>query len=323
MPNYNSMHKILLNSKIALVIPAYRVENEIKDVLSALPGYIQYIIVIDDCSPDRSGEIISMCAELDNRIHLIRHKQNQGVGGAMITGFKKALDFEAEFIVKVDGDGQMNPDYLPALLTPLIEGKADYVKGNRFHDFIALQQMPFVRRFGNIFLSFLVKAATGYWNIFDPTNGYFAINANILRRIPFEKIASTYYFETSMLSELYLLGAYVLDVPIPARYGNEKSNLNIYKVLLEFPPRLIKTLTKRVILKYFLYDFSIVSLYLLAGVPLFLFGVIFGTIQWIKYTTLDIPAPTGTIILPMMCVLLGIQFIMSALQADIQSVPSR
>ncbi len=181
--------------------------------------------------------------------------------------------------------------------------------------------MPLVRRFGNIVLGFITKVATGYWNIFDPTNGYVAIRSEILTQLPLERVARTYYFETSMLAELYLVDAYVQDVPMPARYGSQPSSLAIRRVLFEFPPRLLITFLRRLVLKYFLYDFSMVSVYLLGGLPLFLFGLIFGAVKWIKYASLNIPAPTGTVILPTLCVILGIQFILSAIQTDLQSTP--
>ena len=129
----------------------------------------------------------------------------------------------------------MDPAHIPALVKPLILGKADYVKGNRFRDFQSLQQMPIVRRVGNLGLSFLTKAATGYWGIFDPTNGFFAIRAEVLAQLPLDKLDRRYFFETSMLANLYLLGALVMDVPIPARYRNETSNLSIRRTLIEFP----------------------------------------------------------------------------------------
>ncbi len=206
---------------IATVIPAYRVERNIETVLQNLPAYIKHIIVVDDASPDSSADLVAVAAKKDDRITLIRHVENQGVGGAMVSGFRKALELGAQIVIKIDGDGQMDPVHIPALITPLIQGKADYVKGNRFRDFHSLQQMPFVRRIGNLGLSFLTKAATGYWNIFDPTNGFFAIRAELLAQLPLERIDKRYFFETSMLANLYLLGALVMDTPIPARYGNE------------------------------------------------------------------------------------------------------
>ena len=306
---------------VAVVIPAYRVEVEIEKVVRSIPPSVRYIVAVDDASLDHTGEILESLAKEEPRLVLIRHERNQGVGGAMVSGFRKALELGAQIIVKMDGDGQMDPAYLPVLIAPLINGKADYAKGNRFRDFVALRQMPLVRRFGNIVLGFLTKVATGYWNIFDPTNGYIAIRSDVLAQIPLERVARTYYFETSMLAEMYLVGAYVQDVPMPARYGSQSSSLAILRVLLEFPLRLSVTFLRRLALKYFLYDFSMVSVYLLGGIPLFLFGLIFGVVKWVKYASINIPAPTGTVVLPMLCVILGIQFLLSAIQIDLQSTP--
>lgn len=308
---------------IATVIPAYRVEREIESVLRGLPAYIKHIIVIDDASPDATAELVTAAAQKDIRITLIRHSQNQGVGAAMITGFRKALELGAQIVIKLDGDGQMDPAYLPALITPLIEGKADYVKGNRFRDFQSLQQMPFIRRVGNLGLSFLTKAATGYWNIFDPANGFFAIRAETLAQLPFDKLDRRYFFETSMLSNLYLLEAFILDAPIPARYRGEISSISIRRALIEFPIKLTRTLLRRIILRYFIFDFSMTSVYLLTGIPLLLFGLIFGITKWIQYASLNIAAPTGTVMLPTLSLILGIQILLSAIEIDMNSTPRK
>jgi glycosyltransferase involved in cell wall biosynthesis len=306
---------------IAAVIPAYRVEREIEAVLHELPSYLKYIIVVDDASPDRTSELAAALVKRDRRIVLIRHEKNQGVGGAMVSGFRKALELGAQIIVKIDGDGQMDVSHLPALLTPLIDGQADYAKGNRFRDFAALRQMPLVRRIGNMGLGFLSKAATGYWNLFDPTNGFLAIRAETLALLPLDQIDRTYYFETSMLANLYLLGAVVKDVPMPALYKGEVSSLVIHRVLFEFPAKLFVTLIRRIALKNFIYDFSMGSIYILTGLPLLLFGLIFGILKWIQYAQRNIAAPTGTVILPTLSVLLGIQFLISAIEIDLRSVP--
>jgi glycosyltransferase involved in cell wall biosynthesis len=307
--------------RIAAVIPAYRVQGEIVAVVRGLPAYIRPIIVVDDASPDSTADRVAALAKRDRRIVLIRHASNQGVGGAMLTGFRKALESEAQIVVKVDGDGQMDLRHLPSLLTPLIAGRADYVKGNRFRDFAALQKMPLIRRLGNMGLGFFAKAATGYWNLFDPTNGFVAIRAETLALLPLERIDRTYYFETSMLAQLYLLGAVVCDIPMPARYRGEVSSLVIHRVLLEFPFKLLLTFVKRLMLKNFLYDFSMETVYLLAGFPLLLFGLIFGSLKWIHYAVLNVQAPTGTVMLATLTVLLGIQLILSAIEIDLRSVP--
>ncbi|HNH25697.1 MAG TPA: glycosyltransferase family 2 protein [Anaerolineales bacterium] len=308
---------------LAVVIPAYRTEKEILAVLQGIPAFIRHIIVVDDASPDSSADLVTAAAKKNRRILLVRHAKNQGVGGAMVTGFKKALELGAEIVIKLDGDGQMDPQYIPALITPLITGEADYAKGNRFRDFDALRQMPIVRRIGNLGLSFLTKAATGYWNIFDPTNGYFAIRAEMLAQLPLDRIDKGYYFETSMLSRLYLRDAFVQDVTIPARYRNEVSSLSIRRVLFEFPYKLTRTLIKRIILKYFIFDFSMMSIYLLTGIPLLLFGLIFGITKWIQYAELGIAAPTGTVILPTLSVILAIQILLSAIEIDLNAAPRK
>jgi dolichol-phosphate mannosyltransferase len=307
--------------RIAAIIPAYRAERDIRSVLNGLPSYIRHIIVVDDASPDSTADLVTAAAKKDRRIILERHLKNRGVGGAMITGFRKALELGAQAVVKLDGDHQMDPAHIPALLTPLLQGTADYTKGNRFRDFISLRSMPLVRRMGNLGLSFFTKVATGYWNIFDPTNGFFAIRAEVLAQLPLEKLDQRYFFETSMLANLYLINAFVLDVPIPARYGHETSSLSISHTLFEFPLKLARTFLQRILLKYFLFDFSMVSIYLLVSIPLLLFGFIFGISKWVQYAKLGIPAPTGTVMLPTLSVILGIQIILSAIEIDMNSTP--
>ena len=309
------------NFELAVVIPAYRVADTIESVLQDLPDYLRYIIVVDDASPDNTTELVNVFAKRNRRIVLIRHEQNRGVGGAMLTGFRKALELGAQVVVKIDGDHQMDPAHIPALVAPLLEGKADYAKGNRFRDFDSLRHMPLIRRIGNLGLSFLTKAATGYWNCFDPTNGYFAIRAEMLAKLPFERIDHRYFFETSMLANLYLLDAFVLDVPMPARYRGERSSMSIWRVLIEFPAKLLVTILRRLLLRYFLFDFSMVSIYLMTGIPLILFGLIFGSVKWAQYVKLGVPAPTGTVILPTLALILGIQIMLSAIEVDMNAAP--
>lgn len=306
---------------IAAVIPCYRVEREIQSVLATVPAYVKHIIVVDDASPDSTADLVNASAKNDPRIHLIRHPSNRGVGGAMVTGYRKALELKAQIVLKIDGDGQMDMNHVPSLLMPLIDGQADYTKGNRFRDFKSLQKMPLLRRIGNMGLAFLAKAATGYWNLFDPTNGFSAIRSEALEQLPLDKLDRTYYFETSMLANLYLLGAVIKDVPMPARYQGEVSNLSVSRILFEFPPKLFATLIRRLILKNFIYDFSIGSIYLLISIPLLIFSLVFGISKWIHYATLNIPAPTGTVMLPTLSMILGIQLLLSAIEIDLRSVP--
>lgn len=316
-----SLPKELEKRNIVAVIPCYRVEAQIGDVLAALPRYLKHIIVVDDASTDETASVVARAAKRDRRIILMRHEKNQGVGGAMITGFRKALEFDADVVVKIDGDGQMDAAQLPKLLLPILQGRADYTKGNRFRDFQALQKMPAIRRVGNLALGFLTKAATGYWNLFDPTNGFVAIHGKVLAHLPLDKIDRTYFFETSLLARLYLLGAVVQDVPMPARYGTEVSNLSIHRSLVEFSLKLIKALFQRLVIKNLIHDFSMASIYLLAGFPLLIFGLIFGILKWAESSRLQVPASTGTVMIPTLAVIVGIQFIIAAIEVDLRSVP--
>jgi glycosyltransferase involved in cell wall biosynthesis len=306
---------------IVAVVPAYRVEKEIEAVLRSMPAFVKRIVVVNDASPDQTGAVVAKVAAVDNRILSVNHAANQGVGGAMVTGFGKALELGAQIVVKVDGDGQMDVSDMPSLLAPLIRGEADYTKGNRFRDFQALSQMPALRRFGNMLLSFLAKAATGYWNCFDPTNGYVAIRGDVLAQLPMHRIDRSYFFETSMLARLYLLGALVRDVPMKAHYGTETSSLAIRKVLKEFPMRLLRCFCKRIILKKFIYDLTIESIYLLCGLPMLMIGVLYGGYNWILYAKSGIGAPTGTVVISAMLIILGFQILLAAVNIDLQSVP--
>jgi glycosyltransferase involved in cell wall biosynthesis len=312
---------VLTGYEIAVILPAWNEGDHIEAVLASMPGFVRHVIVVDDASSDNTAVRVLECAEIDSRIVLVRHERNQGVGGAMLSGFRKALELQADLVVKMDADGQMPAALLPQLLLPLIRGEADYAKGNRFHDFRALASMPKVRRAGNMMLSFLTKCAVGYWSCFDPCNGYVAIRGEVLAQLPLHRIARSWFFETSMLAELYLLNAVVRDVPMPARYGNERSHLSVTRVLLEFPPRLFACFCRRLLLKNFIYDFSMESVYLLAGVPMLVVGLIYGLVSWFHFARAGLGAPTGTVVIPAMLITLGVQFLLSAISEDMRCTP--
>ena len=306
---------------IAAVVPAYNEARHIADVLHSLPSYIRTVIVVDDASTDETADRVAEIAAENSAVVLVRHEKNQGVGGAMITGFKKALELGAQIVVKFDGDSQMSPEFLPGLLRPLISGEADYTKGNRFRDFRALNQMPAIRRAGNMALSFLTKAAVGYWDCFDPCNGFIAIRGDILAEIPLHKLQKSFFFETSMLAQLYLLDASVRDVPMPARYGKETTHLSILKVLGEFPGRLLRCFLRRLVLKNFVYGFSMETIYLLSGLPLLVMGTLYGGINWYHVWGTGETAPTGTVVISAMLIILGFQLLLSAVGEDLRSGP--
>ena len=310
-------------TKLCVVIPCYNVSKHIEEVINSLPNEISLIIAVNDNSTDSTFSILEQLAEKDNRIYIVNHTTNQGVGGAMITGYKKSLELGATITIKMDGDGQMDAANIQKLIQPLLEGKADFSKGNRFRDLRALQAMPPVRRIGNLGLSFLIKAASGYWNIFDPTNGFTAIKNETLAAVNFNKLHKRYYFETSMIAELYFSNTVIYDVPMKAKYGDELSGLSSTKTLFEFPPKLLVTFLRRILLKYFLFDFNVGSLYLITGIPIFLYGFIFGLLKYEEYDKLGVGAPTGTVILPTLLIILGFQLLLAGLAFDVNNYPKK
>lgn len=306
---------------IAAVIPAYNVEKHIGRVVRNLPDFVDYIIVVDDCSEDFTFQEVETIN--DNRIHLIKHTKNQGVGGAILSGYQLAFNLGADVMVKIDGDDQMDPSYIKSLVFPIIEFKADYTKGNRFLHIKELQKMPVIRRIGNLGMSFLTKLASGYWNIFDPTNGYTAIHREAYKLLNKEAIDKDFFFETSMLIQLQRIHALVRDIPIPAKYEDQSSNLSPIKTLFTFPPRLFKYSLQRIVFQYFLYDFTAVSVYLLVGFPSILFGIAWGLLKWYQSFLTGVVTSTGTVLIAVLPIIIGIQFITSAVSLDIASKPNQ
>lgn len=307
---------------IAVVIPCYKVRRHIHDVIARIGDLCWRIYVVDDACPEKSGQLVKEeCSDL--RVRVVVHEENLGVGAAILTGYKRALDDGARIIVKIDGDGQLDPALLPEFVAPLIEGKADYVKGNRFYDLEDLQEMPAIRVFGNAILSFVSKLSTGYWDIFDPTNGYTAIRAEVARKLPFEKISKRFFFESDILFRLNTIRAVVVDIPMSAHYGNETSNLKISAIAGEFLLKNIRNFAKRVFYNYFLRDMSLASLELVAGILLVIFGLFFGAQHWYRSLVLGLVTPAGTVMLAALPVMLGIQFLLAFFGYDIASVPRR
>lgn len=312
------------NQKIAIVIPAYKVGRQICDVLNAVPSGIDHVIVVDDACPEESGKLVEQNSfEQIDSLSVLFHQKNKGVGGAVITGYKKAIELGCDVVVKIDGDGQMDLGQIPALVRPLLLNKADYVKGNRFVDFKALRSMPKLRLIGNSVLSFVLKVVSGNWHIMDPTNGYTAINALALKRINLDEISKRYFFESDMLINLNIHKCVVKDVPMSAFYGDEESSLSVRKVLFQFPFYLLRGFVKRIVLKYFIYDFNMASIYILFGFPMLIWGLFFGAYQWWIHATAGAITPTGTVMLSVLPLILGTQLILQAITIDINSIPKK
>jgi len=304
---------------VAVVIPAYRAARTIENVIAGVPSFVRHIVVVDDGSPDETADVVRRAG--DPRVDLVAHETNQGVGGAVMTAYQRAVQLGAEIIAKMDADGQMDPDYLLQLITPVVLGEADYTKGNRFLHERELRAMPGRRRFGNAGLSFMTKLASGYWSVFDPTNGYTAIHASLVPLLATASVAKRFFFESSMLLNLSLLRAVVRDVYIPARYG-AGSHLSESRAAVQFPFQLFRGFLRRVRLEYFVRDFTAVSLYLVAGLLLTIFGVTWGVWHWAASSQANTPATTGTVMIAVLPVIVGVQLLLQALTLDIQSVPT-
>ena len=308
---------------VAVVIPAYDVAEHIANVVESVHklDFVDHIIVVDDQCPRCSGQIAEKMGI--SNVTVIRHTNNLGVGGAVITGYRKAIELDCDIVVKIDGDGQMDANYISKLTTPLIKNDSDDTKGNRFVDFSALKAMPAIRLFGNSLLSFFVKVASGYWNIMDPTNGFTAIHKRVLQKLKLEKINNRYFFESDMLINLNIINAVTKDIDIPAKYGQEKSALSIMNVIFTFPPKLFKGFVKRIFFKYFLYDFNMASMYILLGLPIFIVSSFFGIYEWIDSVITGTSKTAGTIMLVALPIIVSFQMLIQAIQIDINSVPKK
>lgn len=312
----------LLNARIAVVIPSYKVTRHIAKVISAIPSLVWRIYVVDDACPEGSGKFVETNI-IDMRVTVLYHQHNQGVGGAVMTGYQAAIADGADVIVKIDGDDQMDASLIPYFVEPILSGDADYTKGNRFYDLEEIRSMPPVRLFGNAVLSLMTKLSSGYWNLFDPTNGYTAIHADVAKHLPFRKISLRYFFETDMLFRLNTLRAVVVDVPMDAKYGDEVSNLKVSNIIGEFIIKHVRNFFKRIFYNYYLRDISLASIELPLGLMMLLFGIGFGSYHWLESAQNGLAAPAGTVMLAAMPILMGLQLVLAFIGYDIASVPKR
>ena len=305
--------------RVAVVIPAYNVAPQIARVIEGIPEFIDDILVVEDAATDQTARIVQALSE--PRLTLVQHAVNQGVGGATVTGFRLALERGADIIVKMDGDGQMDPELLPSLLEPIVSEGFAYAKGNRFLREDALRDMPKIRLFGSFCLTFLSKLASGYWHVFDPANGYVAIDATMLRKLPFQRIARRHFFENDMLIHLNVFRARVRDVSMPARYGDEQSSMRVSRVLVTFPLFLLKGFWYRIYERHVLREFSPVAVFWVLGSALLAWGTVFGALTWMSSIWLDRAATTGTVMLSVLPFIMGFQLVLQAILTEIQESP--
>jgi glycosyltransferase involved in cell wall biosynthesis len=261
-------------------------------VIQTIPEYVDKIIIVDDLSSDGTAEVVKSVMEKEDRVILIKHAINQGCGGALATGYKWARDNDFDLAVRMDGDGQMNPADLPALLDPVADGVADYSKGNRLFTGEAFRKIPAVRYFGNGFLSLFTKIASGYWNIADSQSGYTVINKKALAAIDWDKMYKRYGQPNDILVRLNVENFRVTDVPVEPVYNiGEKSGIRIHKVIFTIGWLLIKLFFWRMKEKYIIRDFHPLVFFYFLG---FIFGiatlVLFLRVFFVWYLTGHIPA---------------------------------
>lgn len=230
---------------IAVIIPCYNVDIKTTlKVIKKIPSFVDIVYVVDDCCPLNCGNEIK--SKKIKKIKVIINKENIGVGGSVIKVYKK-FNKKKAYLIKIDGDGQMNPYLIPFILNKMIIKKLDYIKGNRFkYKKILFRKMPIQRIIGNFILSYLSMLSSGYNHIFDCTNGYTCIKSKIIKHLPLEKIQKRYFFETDMLFHLFMNKAKIDDFFMTAVYDFEKSNLNIIRIIPQFLYFLSKNFIKRI-----------------------------------------------------------------------------
>lgn len=303
------------------VIPAYRVTKKILSTVHGALRYVDAVVVVDDHCPDYSGSMVQKEFAKNSRVSVIFHSENKGVGGAVKTGFDWALERDFEIIVKIDGDGQMDPSLIPGLIQPIVEKRADYSKGNRFENPRTVRKMPIYRLVGNGLLSLFTKISTGYWSVSDPTNGFVAINRVTLARLEPKRLSSGYFFESDLLFRLSIVRARIQELPMTAIYEDEESSLRVGRILATFPYLHFRNMMKRIIYRYYVRDWTIGSLELPIGLGLLTWGTVFGLSTFTAASSAGDPVTAGQAVLTAIGVILGAQFLLSFISHDIQLEP--
>jgi glycosyltransferase involved in cell wall biosynthesis len=304
------------------VVPAYRAAASLVDVVRGALPFVDHVIIVDDACPESSGRLAEHAFRGDARVECLYHTKNGGVGAAMRTGMARALELGAQFVLKLDADGQMDPYFIPAMRDVLLmRPQVGLVKGNRFYDSSVARSMPGIRLFGNSILTLLVRIATGLWGSIDPTNGYFMVRASSLRRVRFASLSNRYYFEISLLAALAMRRLEIAEMEMPAIYGPHPSSLNVWKVAVEFPGRLFATFVKRLLWQYIISDMNVGSVMLVLGSILMATSVGFGSAAWIETIHSGVARTPGTVMLAFLPFITGFQLILNALIYDVQFSP--
>jgi glycosyltransferase involved in cell wall biosynthesis len=312
--------ELLSLSRIGVVVPAYNEERLIGETLRGIPDYVTRIYVIDDCSKDGTPEAIKKVN--DRRVRVVRHEVNKGVGAAIITGYKLALEDDMDVVAVMAGDNQMDPAELPRLILPIIEGKADYTKGNRLISREFRTGMSRWRTVGNSVLTMITKIGSGYWSIMDPQNGYTAISYQALNAINLDSVYTYYGYCNDLLIKLNAFGMRTMDVIMPARYGTERSHIKYSKYIMKVSPMIFRGFLWRLKTKYIVLNFHPLVFFYLASMLMVPFGALFSLyilIQKILHHQVSDNYP----LLAAFITLMGVQLLLFAMLFDMQEDKSR
>lgn len=300
---------------IGVVVLAHNEENHVKDTIETLPDFVDRIYVVDDGSKDKTVEVVKRLT--DQRICLLQHEVNKGPGAALSTGYNAALKDEMDVIVKMDGDNQMDQEQLPNMLDPIVEGKADYTKGNRLLSSEYRTGMSTWRFFGNSILTLLTKIGSGYWQMMDPQNGYTAISRRVLEQINADSIYPYYGYLNNILAKLNVYGYRVMDVVMPARYGSEKSSIKYGRYIVKVSLLLLRNFFWRLEMKYVVFSFHPLVLFYMLGIILTPIGI-FGGLFTLYYNYVIGESLFVRGVLSLLVFIIGVQFLLFAMLFDMQ-----
>ena len=305
--------------QVAVVVPAYNEEALIGETLDGIPDYVAKIYAVDDGSADRTGAIIDAYARHDQRIVPIHHNPNQGVGAAITSGYKQAVEDGVDIAAVMAGDNQMDPMHLPSLLDPIVDGRADYTKGNRLISEAHRKGMSRWRSLGNSLLTLLTKVASGYWQMMDPQNGYTAVSVKALSALPLDSVYPGYGYCNHLLVWMNIHSMRVQDVTIPARYGREKSKIRYSTYIPRVSRLLLGNFLFRLQTKYILMGFHPLAFFYVAGAVLAPLGILGGAIAlWEKFV-MGYPVLFMHGVLSLLMFVFGVQFLFFAMLFDMQA----
>ncbi|MDD4530477.1 MAG: glycosyltransferase family 2 protein [Candidatus Gracilibacteria bacterium] len=301
---------------IGAVVPCYNEGKQISKVVETMPDFVDKIIIIDDKSKDNTVKVIEGLQKKYKKIILIEHKINEGVGGAITSGYKWCRDNKIDVAVVMAGDGQMLPKDLPAILDPVVEDRADYSKANRLMSGEAYEKIPKVRYFGNSVLSFLTKIASGYWHVMDSQTGFTAINSKMLKLIDWNKMYKRYGQPNDILVRLNVYNARVCDVATDPVYDvGEKSKIKIKVVIFTIPIMMLKMFLWRLKEKYIIRDFHPLVLFYFTGFISLICSFIL-MIRFVVIWILEGSIHSINFLAFMLCTLMAVQFVLFAMWFD-------